>query len=120
MARQVIEKRTADNRIFTVDCRGVLGVGETITNVASLAVDAGGVTFGAAIVNAAPVLLTDDNGVAYDTVPIGQAFQAKFIGGTIPAGFKLLLCVARAQLQTSVNINVEATFGIRLLDNPIF
>ena len=120
MTQQIIDKRTADNRTITVDCRGVLNPSETISSVLAVAADEGSLAFGTAVVNAAPVAIYNAQGVQSDTVPIGQAIQIPVSAGTIPPGSPFLLCVTRAKLQTTLNAAVEATFGIRLIDLPVF
>lgn len=118
--RQVVDKRTADDRIVTVDCRGVLAADETIAGVTTIADDGAVLTIGTPTINVAAIPLTDELGAVYDTIPIGQAFAVEVSAGEIPAGAQFLTCVVRALLATSINTAVEATFGIRLIDNPIF
>lgn len=120
MTPQLIEKRTRDVRTFTVDCRGVLNQNEQIVAVSTILIDSGGITFSSVLVNTAPLPLYDANGSAFDTIPIGRGFQAVFSGGVIPPASPWSICIVRAQLQTNQNANVEATFGVKLLDNPSF
>lgn len=111
---QILEKRTADNRWYNIDCSQLLGVGETITSVGTITADQGGMTFGAGIVNTVPV--TDPKTGL--TAPIGQVVQVQISGGTVPSGVQYLDCFVRAPLTTSVNPLVEATVTCRLTNNP--
>lgn len=116
MARP-IDKRTADNRQFDIDCSDLLQDGVTIVAVASVTATLGGMTFGSGAPSTSPLTYKDESGTTH-TVPAGQAIQVQISGGTIPPGQQSLTCTGRAIFSTATDPAVDATFLIRLIDTP--
>lgn len=110
---QVLDKRTADNRVFDIDCTDLLPTGVTITSVTSIAADQGGLTFGSPAINVAPITYKDGR-----TAAIGKVIQVRISGGTISTGKPSLQCTVRALFATSAEPAVEATVLLRLIDTP--
>jgi hypothetical protein len=106
---QVLDKRTADNRGYDIDCSLLLNPTETITSVTSITADQGTLTFGTPLVNAAPV--TYSNGTI---AAIGKVVQVEISGGTIPAYSHEVMCTIRALVVTNQNPAIEATVLLRL------
>ena len=106
---QTLEKRTADNRLFDVDCTLLLDTPETITAITAITADHGGLTFSGQAVNSAT--LTYPNG--RQALP-GKVVQVYISGGTIPVGSTFLLCTVRVLMVTTVNPAIEATVLLKL------
>lgn len=113
------DKRTADKRWFDIDCTRLLDPLETILSVAGIAADQGEMTFGVPRVNATAIAYRDGHIAA-----IGKVLQVEIDGGVIPAGRPWLYCYVRPLLVTTLdgttpyNPTLDATFVIRLIDNP--
>ena len=110
---QILEKRTADARLFSIDCSLLLDPAETITSVTSITSDQGGLTFGTVAINSA--VLNYPNG---RQAQVGKVMQFTISGGTIPAGQISLMCIVRALMQTSINPAIEATAILKLTNTP--
>lgn len=110
---QILDKRTADNRLYDIDCSRLLQAGETITSVSSVSSALGGMQFGAGAPNTAPITYPDGR-----TVAAGLVCQVRISGGTIPPGSDSLQCIVRALLVTTLNPALEATVLLRLVDKP--
>lgn len=110
---QVLDKRTADSRLFDIDCSKLLAAGETITSITSVASAQGGLTFGAGAINGSPITYEDGY-----VAPAGKVVQVQISGGTIPAGYPSVQCVVRALFATTTSPAVEATVMLRLIDTP--
>ena len=112
LLQQILEKRTFDNRIFTIDCSQILASGQTITTISTVTDDAAELTFTGPIVNIAAVTLPTGN-----VVPIGQGIQVAISGGTLAGALSQLLTI-RARFATSTDRAVEATVQLFLTDTP--
>jgi len=110
---QVLDKRTADNRLFDIDCSKLLQAGETITSITSVLADQGGLVFTSPTVNSVPITYPDGR-----VVPIGQVCQVLISGGAIPSTTYHLNCTIRALFVTSINLALEATVVLRLINTP--
>lgn len=108
----VLEKRTYDSRIFDIDCTDLLDTAETISSVATVTADQGGLSFGVPATNGAAVTYPDGR-----TAAIGKVIQVAISGGEIPAGLGELECTIRARFATSINPQLEATAVLRLTDS---
>lgn len=113
MTSQVLDKRTRESRLYTIDCSRLLGAAETISSVTGVTADIGGCTFSQIqVINAS---LTLDDGTV---VQAGKGIQFVISGGTIPDGRSSLTTPVRPLLVTTVNAALEATVSLRLIDNP--
>jgi hypothetical protein len=110
---QFLDKRTADQRTFDIDCSQLLTANETISSVTNITADRGNLTFAAPIINSSPITYPDGRQVA-----IGKVIQVQISGGAIPTSAESLMCTIRAVFVTSVNPAVEATVLLRLIDSP--
>ncbi|HNB43882.1 MAG TPA: hypothetical protein PLL72_06770 [Burkholderiaceae bacterium] len=111
----ILEKRTADNRLFDIDCSKLLDADETITAVGTITADGStGLSFGTGVVNTQTVSYTDDETGLTRAVGIGKVVQVRISQGNIPAGRSGLDCTVRVPLTTSKNTAVEATVLLRL------
>ncbi|MDN8617858.1 hypothetical protein [Variovorax ginsengisoli] len=110
---KVLDKRTADSRVYDIDCTDLLATGETISSVTSVTADQGTLTFGSPSINAAPIAYADGR-----TAAIGKVIQVQISAGTIPTGQSNLQCTVRALFATNVSPAVEATVVLRLIDTP--
>lgn len=113
MTTQVLDKRTSESRLYTVDCTPLLEDAETITSVTDVKADAGGCTFSNIAVIATPV--TKDDGTV---IAAGKGLQFLATGGEIPAGQRFLITPVRPLLVTSINPALEATVLLRLVNQP--
>jgi hypothetical protein len=108
---QQLVKRSAESVLFDFNCSQILGAAETITSVVSVAGEGSGaaLTFGAAAVNAAPVLI--DYG---RELPAGKVIRVLIGGGQSPVSY-----VVRVIFQTSNPGEVrEATVRLLVIDEP--
>ena len=111
----ILEKRTADDRLFDIDCSKLLDADETINAVGIITADGTtGLTFGTGVVNTQAVSYTDDETGITRTVAIGKVVQGRIRQGTIPANRQAMDCTVRVPLSTSKNTAVEATVLLRL------
>jgi hypothetical protein len=117
-----LDKRTADDRLFDVDCQDLLDVDEIIMS-ATGSVDGAPppnsgqqvITLGDCIVNPAPITYPKLG----KTAPIGQALQVRISGGVIPDGATSLSVTLRFLLLTNINPDgIEATVILRLINKP--
>ena len=108
-----IEKRPYDARLYDIDCSDLLADSETITGTPVMSSDAAGFSFGAPSINTETV--TYDKG---RTAPAGKVIQVEISGGTLPTGRTELYCLMRAQFETNLSPQLEATFFILLTDRP--
>lgn len=113
MSSQILDKRTRDSRLYTIDCSRLLDAAETISSVEGVTADAGGCTFSQIQVIAAPLTLDDGTVVA-----AGKGIQFVISGGSIPDGRPWLKTPVRPILVTTVNAALEATVTLRLIDDP--
>ena len=112
---QTLDKRTSDACVYDINCAAILDPAEIITSVSSITADQGGLTFGVVTVNPTAIAYPDGS-----TAAVGKVVQMQISGGAIPAGSPFLLCMVRVHLVTSVNLSLEATVQLRLIDNPVF
>lgn len=110
---QILKKRTADNRLFYIDCSHLLDVTETITSITSITADQGGLAFASQSIN--NTVITFANGRQAQP---GKVILVLISGGAIPVGQKSLLCIVRALMLTSVSPALEATVPLELTDTP--
>ena len=69
----ILEKRTADDRLFDIDCSKLLDADGTINAVGIITADGTtGLTFGTGVVNTQAVSYTDDETGITRTVAIGE------------------------------------------------
>lgn len=114
-AQRFLDKRTWDDRLYDIDCADLLDNDEVILSATIKADDAltNGLTFGAVMVNPAPIIYPLLN----RTAQIGKACQVYIIGGVIPEGAPDQLCTLRLRMVTSINPQLEATVLLRLIDS---
>lgn len=113
MPQTILEKRSADIRLFDIDCSQLLDPTETITDVTSIAEDSNTLTFGAAAVNTEQIAYPDGT-----YAPTGKVVQVAITGGVVTPGAISTMYTVRALLQTSLNPAVEATVQLRVRDLP--
>ena len=78
----ILEKRTADDRLFDIDCSKLLDADETINAVGIITADGTtGLTFGTGVVNTQAVSYTDDETGITRTVAIGKVVQVRIRQG---------------------------------------
>jgi hypothetical protein len=111
--QNILIKRTADNRLFDVDCTALLDSAETIMAILNVSADGGGLTFSSPVINGIPLVYP--NGT---TAAVGKVIQVYISGGTIPAGQPWVDYTVRAQFSTSLNPVIEATVILQVNDTP--
>lgn len=114
MAHQVLEKRTYDRRVYTIDCTKLLDAAETITSVTTVTADQGALAFETPIVNTVAIAMPDGS-----TAAIGKAIQVRIDDGAIPAGQLHLNCTVRLRMVTNLDPRLEATVLLRLNDEAV-
>lgn len=110
IVQQILEKRTFDDRIYTLDLSALLATGQVITSVVSVTDDATRLTFANAITNVAPITLLSGR-----IIPIGQGVQVEISGGALAGSLSQLLTI-RARVHTNTDPSVEATVQLFLCD----
>ena len=108
----LLEKRTFDDRLYTIDCSALLALGQTITTIGSVADDATELTFTNAVINLAPITLASGR-----IIPIRQGIQVEVSGGALAGAISQLLTI-RARFATNTDPAVEATVQLFLCDTP--
>lgn len=113
----ILEKRTSENKWYSIDCSDDLDASETIQTITGVTADQGGLTFSGQAANAAQITFTDGRVAA-----IGKAIQLLIGGGAIPSGQKLqdgragIQCTIRAKYHTTEGNDREATVLLDLTD----
>ena len=110
--QQILEKRTFDDRLYTIDCSALLAVGQTITSIGGITDDSAELTFTNAVINLAPITLASGR-----IIPIRQGIQIEVSGGALGGALSQLLTI-RASFATNTDPAVEATVQLFLCDTP--
>ena len=110
----VLDKRTADSRVYDIPCAPLLLNGAAIVSVTSVTADQGNLLIGSKSINAAPITYLEDGLVA----PANTVIQVRISGGAIPSGMPWLECTVRGVFVTTLGETLEATVILRLVDEP--
>jgi len=105
MAQIVLTKRSVEDRTYDIDCTAELASGETIASVGSIASAPSGLTFGAALINAAEIEYRD----GYEAVA-GKVMQFKIAAGTSGQRYKITAAYVTSAgdtRQAAVMLDVE-------------
>lgn len=112
MKTTILEKRTAEDIWYDIDCTPDLNASETITQVISVQADEAGLTFGTPQVNTAIINYKDGS-----TADVGKVIMVKIAGGAIQAGATSMLYTIRAWYRTNQGNNKrEATVQLLVKD----
>lgn len=118
MTQQILQKRTAESRVYDINCNALLIGGATIAAVNSITVDQGSLVFGTASVNNAPVTYPDGT-----VAPTGTAIQVNISGGSITAtngaALASLMCTVRAVFTDTLGQTLEAAVLLNLSDQVV-
>ena len=118
MAQQILQKRTAESRVYDINCTNLLLPGATIASVTGISADQGSLVFGAANVNNAPVTYPDGSIAA-----TGCAIQVNISGGSATAtnGVALasVMCTIRAVFVDTLGQTLEAAVLLNLSDQVV-
>jgi len=82
--KKEVEKPAGASYLISIDMRGHLDAGETITSITTTTSDAG-ITISNVVASTAARTIDDD------LVPIGQAIQALAVGGTAGTAYNVLI-----------------------------
>jgi hypothetical protein len=110
----ILEKRTAENIYYDIDCTNLLDPLEIITSVTSVLSDQTGLTILAPAINPSPITFPD--GV---TAPAGKVISVKISGGTIEPPQVNQLYTIRALFVTSEGNTREATVLLNVTNLPV-
>jgi hypothetical protein len=110
---QLLDKRTADSRLYNIDCTRLLLNGATIASISPVLVDQGNLVFGTASVNSVPMTFPDGSAAA-----IGCVILVNISAGTLPVLMPFMICTLRAVFMNSMGETLEATVQLRLVNTP--
>lgn len=110
IVQQILEKRTFDDRLYTLDCSALLAPGQTIATISGIADDSAELTFSNATVNLAAITLPSGK-----VIPIRQGIQVEVSGGALAGAISQLITI-RARFATNTDPAVEATVQLFLCD----
>ena len=108
--QQILEKRTFDDRLYTIDCSALLAVGQTIASIGGITDDSAELTFTNAVINLSPITLASGR-----IIPIRQGIQVEVSGGALAGAISQLITI-RARFATNTDPAVEATVQLFLCD----
>lgn len=115
-----LEKRTSENKWYSIDCTNSLDTAETISSITSIAADQTGLIFSGQKVNTSQCVFSDGT-----IANIGKVIQVQISGGTITIGQFLkdrrpgVQYTIRANYVTSKGSSAEATVLLNLTDTPL-
>lgn len=110
MPAQQFPRKAADNRIFTLDARGLLEFGETLSAITSVVPTDPSVTISGQTINAADLPVRDPNsGIQTDIIPAGKAVQFRMSGGAAGLRYTVALVLATSNGNT---VEEDARFAI--------